>query len=73
MYLFLWFYLGHPTANENALLIIGGQDEEVQDSVEVLTRDGVCQLVDGFPAFLPEGRRGHVVGEFTLQKIELKS
>ena len=40
---------------ESALVLLGGQDEEQGDSVEVLTADGACHLVEGFPAPMPEG------------------
>ncbi len=40
-----------------ALVLLGGRDEERRDSAEVLTADGACHLVDGFPAPMPEGER----------------
>ena len=40
---------------EMTLLLIGGRDEESGDSVEVLTKDGPCHTVEGFPAPLPAG------------------
>ena len=55
--------------------MIGGEDEEFADSVEILTRHGTCQsrppteekkkilpAEKVLPADLPAGRRGHVAG-----------
>lgn len=44
---------------EHALVLVAGRDEEGRESVEVLTSQGPCHLVDGFPAPLPAGRAGH--------------
>ena len=41
-------------------MMIGGKDEEKQDSVEVVSRLGSCLMPDGHPAQLPVGRTGHV-------------
>eukprot|EP00095_Tigriopus_kingsejongensis_P007645 maker-scaffold116_size340332-snap-gene-0.23 protein:Tk07645 transcript:maker-scaffold116_size340332-snap-gene-0.23-mRNA-1 annotation:"f-box kelch-repeat protein skip11-like isoform x1" len=50
-----------PVLKETMFLLMGGQDEEGHDSVEIFSSLGPCLLPDGYPAILPVGLKGHMV------------
>ena len=54
---------------EDFLLLLGGQDEERQDSNEILTKDGTCHMIQGYPKPLPSGRSGHIAAAVSGEKV----